>query len=80
LAFTKKKHARSGKLKDVYMGNDWIREVLADLEMFARANGLEDDLVDAVAKAALIAKERFGTTPDNLELTLPIDHRWHTKH
>jgi 2-oxo-4-hydroxy-4-carboxy--5-ureidoimidazoline (OHCU) decarboxylase len=50
------------------MGSDWICEVLADLEMFARANELEDDLVNAVATAALVAKEKLCSTPESLEL------------
>lgn len=62
------------------MGSDWICEVLADLEMFARANELEEDLVNAVATAALIAKEKLSSTPESLELILPPDGSHGTGH
>jgi hypothetical protein len=51
------------------MTHDWIREVLTDLELFVRANDLENDLIEAVAKAAAISKDSFDPTPENFELS-----------
>jgi len=37
----------------------WVREVLVDLEQYANANGLPDDLVGAIALAAEHAKGKL---------------------
>jgi hypothetical protein len=52
----------------------WIREVLADLELFARANDLEVELVNSIAKAAEIAKDRLPPPDGFDDVVVPRRH------
>jgi hypothetical protein len=48
----------------------WLREVLSDLELFAKVNNLEPDLIEAISRANKIASHKYGTVPDKIHSCL----------